>query len=160
MKITNKTSYISPFPKKNEEFINSFYLKTTNIASVNACEKNMFRLARGMAPLVTKSYMSKNPFYFDMKKRNELLKGVTGSFGKASTTRTSALKPHCVIDMNKVGKLLGNLDKKEKNISKLEKHEIKEKGDKKAGINSKRSNSACTKSKSKTITDTFGVIPE
>ena len=162
MNNTNKTSFISPFPKKNVEFIRTINVVKQNISRLNSSDKNLTRLARDIPPVLTKSYMAKNKFYFDLQKRKELIKGVSGQNMQTEMTTTHSLKSHCIINMDKVANMMDNSKKKGKNILKLD-NETKDLNSKNGVNYILRNNYSSTESNSdfasRTDTETFRVVP-
>jgi hypothetical protein len=101
----SRTCYVSPFPRKraNEEFLKSF-----NITQVNISDKTKPKIAKiHVPPEKTKSYMAKNPFYFELQERRlNLNKAKPKKI--VTSLKPTASKSHLIIEKNKIISLLGN----------------------------------------------------
>lgn len=99
-----KSSYISPFPRKqdNEEFLRNFNkVKTPAIIGDKSYVKKIQAL-----PDETKSYMAKNPFYFELQERKlKLTKENQQKNLKYKTPVKS--KSNLIIENTKLQSLLG-----------------------------------------------------
>lgn len=111
---TDRHFYQSPFPRKEN---NDNVLRMSRPVLIEKDKENKKVVHLEIPPSLTKSYMNKNPFYFDIKKckeRKSDLKRPKSSLSYSTNNlkiKKSILSPrytHCVIAQDKLEYLLNN----------------------------------------------------
>ena len=104
--VITKSSYVSPFPRKrdNEEFLRNFNKVETPAIIGHKSYVNKIQAT----PDKTKSYMAKNPFYFELQERKmKFTKEKQQKNLKLNINTPVKCKSSLIIENNKLKSLLG-----------------------------------------------------